>query len=75
MQTNEPQRCWALPPLREMIDAVGTEGPLAWISTPTPEEHGLRGKHRPLELAVWPGRERRLVAQMGHAGDWLEWWG
>ena len=60
--------------LTEMIDAAGKDGPLAWISTPTPEEHGLRDKHHPLELAIWPGGERRLVAQMGNAGEWLEWW-
>ena len=61
--------------LAAMIDRGGAGGPLAWISTPTPEEHRLRGKHYPLELAIWPGGERRLVAQMGNAGDWLEWWG
>ncbi len=60
--------------LGAMIDAAGKDGPLAWISTPTPEEHGLRGKHYPLELAIWPDGERRLVAQMGNAGEWLEWW-
>ncbi len=61
--------------LRELIDAAGREGPLAWISTPTPEEHGLRGAEYPLELAVWPGGKRRLVAQMANGGEWLEWWG
>lgn len=61
--------------LRAIVDRAGAEGPLAWISTPTPEEHGLRGKQYPLELAVWPGGERRLVAQMANGGEWLEWWG
>jgi hypothetical protein len=61
--------------LRAMIDRAGTEGPLAWISTPTPEEHGLRGMQYPLELAIWPGGERRLIAQMANGGEWLEWWG
>ena len=28
--------------LREIVDSAGEEGPLAWISTPTPEEHGQR---------------------------------
>lgn len=60
--------------LRDLIDAAGRDGPLAWISTPTPEEHGLLGTHYPLELAVWPGGERRLVAQMANSGEWLEWW-
>ena len=61
--------------LRTMIDSAAADGPLAWISTPTPEEHGLRGVQHPLELAVWPGGERRLVAEMANGGEWLEWRG
>ncbi len=59
--------------LRELVDAAGAQAPLAWISTPTPEEHGLRGRQYPLELALWPGGERRLVAEMPNHGDWLDW--
>lgn len=61
--------------LRELVDEAGAHGPLAWISTPTPEEHGLRGRQYPLELALWPGGERRLVAEMPNGGDWLDWTG
>jgi hypothetical protein len=61
--------------LRELVDAAGADGPLAWISTPTPEEHRLRGREYPLELALWPGGERRLVAEMPNGGDWLDWTG
>jgi hypothetical protein len=59
--------------LRELVDAAGGEGPLAWVSTPTPEEHGLRGREYPLELALWPGGERRLIAEMPNGGEWLDW--
>jgi hypothetical protein len=61
--------------LRAVIDRAGREAPLAWLSTPTPEEHGLRGRQYPIELALWPGGERRLVGEMSNSADWLEWWG
>jgi hypothetical protein len=61
--------------LREMVDEAGREAPLAWISTPTPEEHGQRRGDYPLELAVWPGGERRIVARMDVRGERLEWAG
>lgn len=59
--------------LREIVEAAGEEGPLAWISTPTPEEHRQRRGDYPLELALWPGGERRIVARMNVRGEWLEW--
>jgi hypothetical protein len=60
--------------VRGAIDRAAAEGPLAWISTPTPEEHRLEGRQYPLELAVWPGGKRRLVAEMANGGEWLDWW-
>jgi hypothetical protein len=61
--------------LRTIIDEAGRDGALAWISTPTPEEHGQRRGDYPLELAVWPGGGRRIVARMNVRGEWLEWLG
>jgi hypothetical protein len=61
--------------VREIVDAAGDAGPLAWISTPTPEEHGQRHGDFPLELAIWPHGERRIVARMNVRGEWLEWVG
>jgi hypothetical protein len=61
--------------LRELVDRAGADGPLAWISTPTPEEHGQRRGDYPLELALWPGGERRIAARMDNHGTWLEWLG
>jgi hypothetical protein len=60
--------------VRAIVDDAARNGPLAWISTPTPEEHGLRGRQYPLELAIWPTGERHLVAEMSNGGDWLDWW-
>ncbi len=61
--------------LRTLVDEGGEDGPLAWISTPTPEEHGQRRGDYPLELAIWPARERRIVCRMNVRGEWLEWEG
>lgn len=61
--------------LRAIVDDAGAAGPLAWISTPTPEEHGQRRGDYPLELAIWPNGERRIVARMNVRGEWLEWIG
>jgi hypothetical protein len=60
--------------VRDAIDRAGAAGPLAWISTPTPEEHKLEGRQYPLELAVWPDGKRGLVAEMANGGEWLDWW-
>ena len=55
------------------VDQAGADGPLAWVSTPTPEEHGERRGNYPLELAMWPAADRRIVARMNVRGEWLEW--
>jgi hypothetical protein len=61
--------------LRTLIDAAAQSAPLAWISTPTPEEHGDRRGDYPLELALLPDGERRIVARTDVRGDWLDWLG
>lgn len=61
--------------LRATVNEAGAAGPLAWISTPTPEEHGERRGDYPLELAVWPGGGRRIAARMDVRGERLVWTG
>lgn len=61
--------------LRAAVDAAGEDGPLAWISTPTPEEHGQRRGDYPIEVALWPGGERRIMARMDVHGESLTWGG
>lgn len=61
--------------LRSLVDEAGAEAPLAWISTPTPEEHGQRRGDYPLELAIWPPGTRQIVARTNVRGEWLEWSG
>jgi hypothetical protein len=68
--------------LNTLISEAGREMPLAWISTPTPEEQGQTRpgslgdvEAYPLELTIWPGGERRIVARMSNAGDSLQWIG
>ena len=61
--------------LRSIIETAAVEGPLAWISTPTPDEQGQPMGDYPLEMAIWPGSERRIAARMNVRGEWLEWIG
>lgn len=61
--------------LRSTIESAGARAPLAWIATPTPEEHRDRRGDYPLELAVWPDGSRRIVARTNVRGEWLEWTG
>lgn len=57
------------------IDEAGRTAPLAYVWTPTPEEHGQRRGDYPVELATWPGGERRFIARMENHGEWLDWVG
>jgi hypothetical protein len=61
--------------LLHTIEQAGREGPLAWISTPTPPEHGQPRGDYPVELSVWPEGMRRFVARTNVTGDQLEWIG
>ena len=61
--------------VRSLIEDAGARMPLAFISTPTPEEHMADLGLYPLELTIWPGGEPRIVARMSNAGDSLEWIG
>jgi hypothetical protein len=61
--------------LGALVESAGAAMPLAWISTPTPEEHGERRGNYPLELTIWPGGVKRTVARMSNSGNWLEWLG
>ena len=68
--------------LNRLISEAGREMPLAWISTPTPEEQGQTRQESlgdveayPIELTMWPGGERRTVARISNAGDSLQWIG
>ena len=60
--------------LHELAEAVA-EAPLAFIST----RHTSGGQDEPfgwkLELMLWPGGGRRVVALAGPHGEWLEWRG
>ncbi len=61
--------------LRQVVEDAGADGPLAYIGTPTPEEHGERRGDYPIELALWPGGSRSIVARMENHGEWLDWMG
>jgi hypothetical protein len=61
--------------LRSIVAEAGSAGPLAYAWTPTPEEHGQRHGDYPIELATWPGPQRRFIARMENHGEWLDWLG
>ena len=61
--------------LRSIIEVAAAEGPLAWISTPTPEEHGQRRGDYPVEVALWPDLTASIAARMNVRGEWIEWVG
>ena len=61
--------------LNNIIEKAGRQRRFAWITTPTPEEHGQRLGDYPLELTMWPAGEKRVVARMSNSGDWLRWIG
>jgi len=62
--------------LRSILDEAGAEGPLAWISTRALEEREEdRNDSYELEVAVWPGGERRFLLRTDFHGNWIEWRG
>lgn len=61
--------------LKTILDRAGSAGPLAYVGTPSPEEHGQQGGDYPIELITWPGREHRFVARMENHGEWIDWLG
>jgi len=60
--------------LRELLDAAGREGPLGWISTRAVEEREEdRHDSYELEVALWPGGERRFLLRCDFHGNWIRW--
>jgi hypothetical protein len=60
--------------LRELLEAAGSEGPLGWVSTRAVEERQeSRDDSYELEVALWPGGERRFLLRCDFHGNWVEW--
>jgi hypothetical protein len=60
--------------LRELLEAAGREGPLGWISTRAVEEREEdRHDSYELEVALWPGGERRFLLRCDFHGNWIRW--
>jgi len=67
---------------RERYDRVRTTlrdaafaAPLGWVSMQRWDEEDEAGDGAPLEVALWPDREARVVARMGPHGEWLDYFG
>ena len=65
--------------VRATLDEAGAAGPLAWLATQTHAEAiasgGAPESAYSLELAIWPGVERTVVASCDFHGNWLDWHG
>jgi hypothetical protein len=60
--------------LRELLEDAGREGPLGWVSTRAVEEREHdRDDSYELEIALWPGGERRFLLRCDFHGNWVEW--
>jgi hypothetical protein len=67
---------------RERYDRVRTTlrdaaraAPLGWVSMQRWDEEDEVGDGAPLEVALWPERDGRVVARMGPHGEWLDYFG
>jgi hypothetical protein len=49
--------------------------PLGWVSMQRWDEEDEAGDGPPLEVALWPEQEGRVVARMGPHGEWLDYLG
>ena len=62
--------------LRSLLEDAGREGPLGWVSTRAVEEREEdRHDSYELEVALWPGGERRFLLRCDFHGNWLRWRG
>ena len=68
----EPERYQRV---RDALRAAAEDGPLGWVSTQRFDEEDERGAGYPLEVALWPRHDARVVARMGYHGEWLDYFG
>ena len=63
----------------DLVEAAAAAAPLGWLATQTAHEAradvGDPESSYFLELAVWPGVDRAVVAACDFHGNWLEWRG
>jgi hypothetical protein len=62
--------------LRSVLEDAGRDAPLGWVSTRAVEElEEDRHDSYELEVALWPGGERRFLLRCDFHGNWLRWRG
>jgi hypothetical protein len=60
--------------LRWLLEEAGREAPLGWVSTRAVEEREEdRHDSYELEVALWPGGERRFLLRCDFHGNWVRW--
>jgi hypothetical protein len=68
----EPERYRSV---RAALREAAEDAPLGWVSTQRFDEEGESGAGYPLEVALWPAQDARVVARMGYHGEWLDYVG
>jgi hypothetical protein len=61
--------------LREVIEAAGRRGPLAWIAYEVAEEEEVGFDTFAIDLRVWPGGDERRLARLDGHGNRMRWLG
>lgn len=60
---------------RAALREAAEDAPLGWVSTQRFDEEAESGAGYPLEVALWPEQDARVVARMGYHGEWLDYLG
>jgi hypothetical protein len=68
----EPERYRSV---RAALREAAEDAPLGWVSTQRFDEEAESGAGYPLEVALWPAQDARVVARMGYHGEWLDYVG
>jgi hypothetical protein len=58
--------------VRAALRDAAEDAPLGWVSTQRFDEEAETGAGYPLEVALWPTLDARVVARMGYHGEWLD---
>jgi hypothetical protein len=61
--------------VRASLRDAAKDAPLGWVSMQRWDEEEESGDGPPLELALWPDHDGRVLARMGPHGEWLDYLG
>jgi hypothetical protein len=61
--------------VRAALRDASKDAPLGWVSMQRWDEEEESGDGPPLEVALWPDHDGRVLARMGSHGEWLDYVG